>query len=361
MNNKSYDKIAWLQQTQERLESANQKIEELSRNYHTDPSLLAEVISFGSRFYNYSVRNTQLIYSQNPNACYVQSFAAWKRMGAHIQKGAKALQVLVPVETTLLKDGDHYVRYSDASKELQEAYKNNQIDSLIRKSYKIGNVFDISQTDFPKEKYPEYFSMGYPSELHAQILKGLQDYSLNTLHSAILFDNLNSIALRGLHQVGGNTYLNELLEDTAKLSTAGHELGHAILEHGLTGKISTAEAEFQADAFSIMLDSHFGIEILESRKRHLHNAFLSLEKEWKSSDSYVSLSEEEQEKKISSQLYDTMAVVQGKFKQHIAGIDKAVEPYQTFVQSLPKKQSDFMTQLSKRSGDITLSNSSLEH
>lgn len=78
--------------------------------------------------------------------------------------------------------------------------------------------------------------MGYPSELHAQILKGLQDYSLNTLHSAILFDNLNSIALRGLHQVGGNTYLNELLEDTAKLSTAGHELGHAILEHGLTGK-----------------------------------------------------------------------------------------------------------------------------
>ena len=70
MNNKSYDKIAWLQQTQERLESANQKIEELSRNYHTDPSLLAEVISFGSRFYNYSVRNTQLSYSQNPNACY---------------------------------------------------------------------------------------------------------------------------------------------------------------------------------------------------------------------------------------------------------------------------------------------------
>lgn len=110
-----------------------------------------------------------------------------------------------------------------------------------------------------------------------------------------------------------------------------------------------------------MLDSHFGIEILESRKRHLHNAFLSLENEWKSSDSYVSLSEEEQEKKLSSQLYDTMAVVQGKFKQHIAGIDKAVEPYQNFVQSLPQKQSDFMTQLSKRSGDITLSNSSLEH
>ena len=111
------------------------------------------------------------------------------------RKGAKALQVLVPVETTLLKDGDHYVRYSDASKELQEAYKNNQIDSLIRKSYKIGNVFDISQTDFPKEKYPEYFSMGYPSELHAQILKGLQDYSLNTLHSpervCILYHNLH--------------------------------------------------------------------------------------------------------------------------------------------------------------------------
>lgn len=52
---------------------------------------------------------------------------------------------------------------------------------------------------------------------------------------------------------------------------------------------------------------------------------------------------------------------QGKFKQHIAGIDKAVKPYQTFVQSLPQKQSDFMTQLSKRSGDIILSNSSLEH
>lgn len=49
MNNKSYDKIAWLQQTQERLESANQKIEELSRNYHTDPSLLS-----GRCIFNYA-------------------------------------------------------------------------------------------------------------------------------------------------------------------------------------------------------------------------------------------------------------------------------------------------------------------
>ena len=116
----------------------------------------------------------QLIYAQNRFARFVQSFDAWKKMDAHVQKGEKGMKIWVPVKVTILHLSDgNKIPLSDATAEQKKAFYNGQIEGEKRLRFKIGTVFDIGQTDFPKERYPEIYSMGYRSEEHAQIAKGV--------------------------------------------------------------------------------------------------------------------------------------------------------------------------------------------
>ena len=68
-----------------------------------NPETIAELLQFGSKFYRYHVRNTMLIYQQNPHATYVQSYKAWKEMGYSPKEGVRRMKVFVPVKTTWLE------------------------------------------------------------------------------------------------------------------------------------------------------------------------------------------------------------------------------------------------------------------
>lgn len=70
--------------------------------------------------------------------------------------------------------------------------------------------------------------------------------------------------------------LNDRLEDTQKLSTLAHELGHAVLLHQIGDEKSEHQKELEADALGIMLESYFGIEPTDSRRRHLAKHYQSL-------------------------------------------------------------------------------------
>ncbi len=62
-------------------------------------------------FYNYSIRNTVLIYKQDRSASTVAGFNKWKELGYNIKKGAKAIKILVPLITNREKEGkdENYV------------------------------------------------------------------------------------------------------------------------------------------------------------------------------------------------------------------------------------------------------------
>jgi len=89
---------AYLQESQ-----MKEMIQELASSWQEKPETIAEMFAFGSKMYRYSVRNTMLIYKQNPYATYVQSFKAWKDMGVSVKKGERGYKVYVPVKATLLK------------------------------------------------------------------------------------------------------------------------------------------------------------------------------------------------------------------------------------------------------------------
>lgn len=302
----------WKMQIKQQEEEMQRMIKNLAQSYQEKPETIAEFLSFGSSFYKYSIRNNMLIYGQNPHSTYVQSFKAWKDLGYPPKKGERGMKVYVPVQATILKVGDKLVPLEQATKEQKLQYQAGELESTSQTRFKLGTVFDIAQTVFPKEKYPQLFHMGYPSELHKDVIKGLIDFGEQSLNYTIKTKDMKSISLRGKH-IGQlqEIHLNEQLNDTQRLSTLAHELGHAVL-HQIPSDIGTAQKELEADALGIMIEGYFGIKPTDSRKRHLADNFREYEKAYKKDPNMDSFGE------ILKNVFTV-------FKKHEPDIAQAVE------------------------------------
>lgn len=267
------EEIKELSPLQKAIETSN----EILDSYEKNPQKIADFLAFRARhnLYNYSVRNTVLIYNQNPGAMLTGSYQKWKEQGYHVLKGQKGLKILVPAQMTLFKpqNGEKYKKLSQATKQEKALIKSGQIQTFKKNIFVVGNVFDIAQTDFPKEKYPEIVHMGFSSQQHEQAYEAVK-YYLNEQNISVKESDLGSAGLRGLYFDGTKSIeINHLLNDTEKLSTLCHEAGHAIFRHNQDDKTPESVTECQADAFGICLQSHLGIELTESRKAHFKGHF----------------------------------------------------------------------------------------
>ena len=241
-------------------------VQDLASSWQENPETIAEAISFGSRMYNYSVRNNMLIYQQNPNAVYVQSFQAWKEMGTAVKKGEKGCKIWVPVEATILKVDGQLIPLEHATKEQRIQYHAGEIESTTARRFRIGTVFDIAQTTYPIEKYPELFHLGYESAVHGAIVKGLINYATKSLNCPV-----------------NMLQLNAELQDTQMLSALAYKLGNIILHQEEKARTS-AQMELEADALGIMIESHFGIQPTETQKQQLVENYRLYEKEWRGAE-----------------------------------------------------------------------------
>lgn len=262
-----------------KLENINSTIKEIATTYKNNPEQIAELLTFSARFYEYSARNVMLIRHQNAGTTFFQGFEAWKKDGYCVKRGQRGLKILVPVKTTFVEtEPGKYVKLSDAPWQIRKKFKinNESVKSYTKIFFKVGNVFDISQTNVPKSEYPSFYSMGY-NDTNLDILsKGIKNYCQDKLQLPVNDIDMNSIALRGFHIKDTSIGMNDKLNSSEYLSTLTHELGHALMNHS---KIeNTFQKEFEADCFSIMLDTHLGVKITDSRKHHLASNFQQLEK-----------------------------------------------------------------------------------
>lgn len=276
-------KEEYIQKKKDQVNEINEDIKNILDNFKRSPERMKELFEFAAGFYKYSAKNTMLIMEQNRGATFVQSFDKWKEDGYHVLKGQRGLKVFVPVKATYVglknSNDDTLVKLSVASKQLKDMYyKHDSNLTVVQKThYQIGHVFDISQTDCPKENYPKYFSMGYSDEKQDALINGIINCCEQDLNIPVKIDALNSISLRGFfNPVDNSITLNDKLNSSEELSTLSHELGHAVMEHGISvSETDTSICEFEADCFSIMMDKHLGIEATESRQSHIVNAFNS--------------------------------------------------------------------------------------
>ena len=252
-------------------EKANNQILGIIKDYRENPEHIIEYLQFCSKMYRYSLNNTILIYSQNPNASYVQSFDQWRKLGYSVRRGEHGLDVFVPVHITYVKDNGQWRRLQDIKgTPLFKDYKEGRLEEKKQLSFKIGKTYDISQTTCPLERYPDFMMLGYKSDMHKEIIEGLVVFNRKYLDTDVNFKNLNSVTLKGYNAVGQHQiFINDFFGDNEQLSTLIHETGHQILHQESQGEKSLAQIEFEADAFSIICNNCFGLDVEESRKKHL--------------------------------------------------------------------------------------------
>lgn len=171
-----------------------------------------------------------LIMRQNPEAMYCRSFADWKKEGCSVKKGERGLGVFVPVQTTMLYTDRGAVLLSTATDEEKKAYKEGRIEGKSYLNFKIGTVFDITQTDFPPERYPEFLGPGADSIPHEEMYEALKVYAEKELGCKVVEEDMMAAAHRGYYQRGTRKIgINDILKGVEKLSTLTHEIGHAIM------------------------------------------------------------------------------------------------------------------------------------
>ncbi|MEG0614142.1 MAG: ArdC-like ssDNA-binding domain-containing protein, partial [Oscillospiraceae bacterium] len=280
---KNFDREKWIKEQDKMIENFEKDIKDIAQNFKQNPEEIADFLQFKSQFYSYSIKNTMLIQKQAPYSSLVASFKKWQERNANVLKGSKGIKIFVPTQTELYKLADdeksHLV--SKASEQIKQQIAQGKIASFTKTSFKLGNVFDIGQTDYPKENYPKLFDLGLQSKDHAYLYEDLKDYATKK-GFPVVEKNVESVALRGSYNLDTNEItISDKLNDTERLSTLTHELGHAIMHNASEdkGDKSKSVIEFEADCFSILLQTKMGVELTDMRKAHLTEHFEKLDTE----------------------------------------------------------------------------------
>lgn len=185
-----------------------------------------------SKFHNYSLNNTLLIYLQNPNATAVAGFNKWKKdFHRTVKKGEKSIRILAPI----LKN-----------KELLELDENDNEESKNENKIIVGYrpvpVFDISQTvgeELPQAPKPKCLNGNYSLyEQNKTILQKLTGYEVV---EAPREDGANGSCNYETKIISIQKDLSEL----QKMKTLLHECGHALLHGTLFHKTKLEGYEFE--------------------------------------------------------------------------------------------------------------------
>ena len=256
---------------QEKREELMEQLDHAFNSYVEDPNKLNEFLDFSSKFYKYSLRNMMLIQMQKPNAVYVDAYQRYKKRGIHVNRGEKGIKILVPApyEVFINKDGELRLK-KNATKEEKRQIEQGLIKTESRMSYKLGNVFDLSQTNLPKEKYPEFLHPGQDSTLHDSMFNVILGWAMDELD--ISYDE-KSLPVGTFGYIAPDTkeiVLTTGLTSEQRLSTFTHELGHAATLDWFQKKSidNSSLIEITADAFSIFMQNRLGLTVDDSRKRH---------------------------------------------------------------------------------------------
>lgn len=249
-----------------------------------DPIKTLDLLDFLNKFHGYSLRNRLLIEQQRKGAVAVASFSKFKELGYSVKKGEKALKIIVPIKKeSFIRNGKAIpVKYATATEKKQIKAGTIKVQKDVFFTH--GNVFDVSQTNMPKEKYPELypnrhldFDMTNPND------KNKIDNQLDKFAASIGFKVNRDISNAEYSEHFGNAkgvtlqdsktiYLNPNNTPTEMTTTTMHELGHAQLHFSPEGRtLSRDIKELQAQLTSYLVAQRCGIDNREYTVHYIAN------------------------------------------------------------------------------------------
>ena len=194
--------------SQQIAELTTKAVEELAGALEAGHSeALTQYLAAISRFHKYSLHNVMLIVLQKPDATRVAGFHTWHKLGRHVRKGEKGINIFAPILR----------RQREPENVMQESLEETVL------GFRSCAVFDVSQTE------------GKPLPSIGEVRGDARHYGEKlvayTLSLGILLEYSPAIApARGISEGGKITMLPDLgsAEHAAVLA---HELAHEILHH----------------------------------------------------------------------------------------------------------------------------------
>ncbi|WP_010530034.1 LPD25 domain-containing protein [Lentibacillus jeotgali] len=274
-----------LEQKKEEVRDLTTKMNDAIDYYFESPEQMNELMSFMLKFYHYSPKNAALIRSQFEGAEAVGSYNFWKEKGFQVQKGEKALKVLVPNKTaSKFKTAEgkwKNMKYA-TEKEKERVDKGELAQRKSRLYFSTGNVFDISQTNAKESDLPEIFPNKWMEGDVANYQTMLA--SMNRIGDKLNvtigepFDELGAAKGAFYHSVhdknNGHIGLNHRNGELQNVKTLLHELGYPKLHNPKNENyqaMPAEEKEFQAEMMAYAVASYFDIDTNDYSLRYLAN------------------------------------------------------------------------------------------
>ena len=232
-------------------------LKEGMRNY-LDSEQFKSFLDTMSKFHNYSLNNIHLLKMQNPNVSQVASFNKWKTdFDRTVKKGSKALKIWVPYQVkTSIPVHQKELDFTPAENEMEQK-------EIIVTRFKLGNVFDVSQTE--GKELPKAIN---------ELTGDVKDYEdLYRAAKAVSMDNQVPISFEEIKRESTNGYYSPdenriviskgLKGQEQILKTIFHEMAHADLHRGSNaqyGDDQYRKQELQAESVAYVVANHFGFD-----------------------------------------------------------------------------------------------------
>lgn len=211
----------------------------------------AEYLNTMAKLHHYSVNNSMLIYFQNPNATLVQGYKAWQtKFKRQVKKGEKAIKILAPCphqKTIATKDEDG----------------NDGFELITWTSFRVVNVFDISQTEGEDIKG---LSVVKPLDGKVKGYKTLLGKLKKFSPVPIGFEEIKGGANGYFNLVEKRIAIKDGMSQQQTIKTTIHEIAHALLHNLEDGEEKEADrrtAEVQAESIAYTVCSYLGLDTSE--------------------------------------------------------------------------------------------------
>jgi antirestriction protein ArdC len=206
-------------------------------------------LEFVSKFYDYSVNNTILIWMQKPDASLVAGYKAWQtKFNRQVKKGEKGIKILAPCPHKFKK------------KEKDET--GNEVEKEIQyTTFRAISVFDISQTE--GEDVPRVVEdLQGNVEQYADLVEKLKALS----PVPVDFEAFDSKAKGYYSPSEQRVVVQPDLSELQSLKTLIHEISHAILHNDEDGEQKDADRhtkEVQAESVAYTVCAALGLDTSE--------------------------------------------------------------------------------------------------
>ena len=231
-----------------------------------------------SKFHEYSLNNTILIAMQRPDATMVAGYTQWQKdFERNVNKGEKAIRILAwnPHKEKVERDKIDPETHEPVKDENGNTVK--EIAEVQRPSYKVVNVFDVSQTE--GKEIPTL-----ATELQGNV-RNFQDFFealKKTCPVPIEFENINGSARGYFHQKDQRIAIQEGMSEIQTIKTAIHEMAHQKL-HSVEQENNQSyqskkqeekaqtrsEKEVEAESVAYTVCQHFGIDTSDYSFRYV--------------------------------------------------------------------------------------------